>query len=217
MSVPSPARIASYLRTLLGVVLGLTARAWLLTLRLTVHADSSLDPSESKPWVLVFWHGEQFPLLAWPRRRRTVALVSLSPDGQIQAQALRRVGLFVERGSTSRRGAAGLLAVVRRLRDGFDAAFAVDGPRGPRLSVAPGAAAAAMRAGALLVPMGSSCVHGHTFARAWDRYRLPWPFTRVSVVLGPALDPRRASAEQVASAITAASHKAEAELAALRS
>ncbi len=183
---------------------------------MSLQVDPSLDLADPRPWVLVFWHGEQFPLLAWQRRRRTVALVSLSSDGQIQARALRRVGLFVERGSSSRGGAAGLLSVVRRLGEGFDAAFAVDGPRGPRFSVAPGALAAAKRARARLVPMGGACRSGHTFRAAWDQYRLPVPFTRISVVLGAPLEPDRTSREQVAAAIASASRRAEANLAASR-
>lgn len=197
------------LRSLLGVVVGLCAQIWLRSLHLTLLVDPRLDSADPRPWVLVFWHGEQFPLLAWRRRRRTVALVSLSNDGQLQARALRRVGMFVERGSSSRGGVAGLLAIVRRLREGFDAAFAVDGPRGPRFSVAPGAVTAALRAGALLVPMGGACRRGHTFRRAWDQYRLPAPFTRVAVVLGPPLDPKQVSLEDVSKAISAASLRAD--------
>jgi hypothetical protein len=30
---------------------------------------------------------------------------------------------------------------------------------------------------------------GKVFTRAWDRFALPWPFTRVSVVLGAPLEP----------------------------
>ena len=68
-------------------------------------------------------------------------------------------------------------------------AFAVDGPRGPYWEVKPGALLAARRAGGVMVPMGSAVHRGKTFARAWDRFELAWPFTRVTVVLGPPLPP----------------------------
>ena len=65
--------------------------------------------------------------------------------------------LQVVRGSSSRGGARGLAALVRRLKTGrFDAAFAVDGPRGPYGVPKPGAALAARAAGAVVVPMGSA-------------------------------------------------------------
>lgn len=138
---------------------------------------------------MAFFHGEQFALLAWPRRRPTVALVSLSRDGELQSRALRVVGMRVERGSTSRGGARGLASIVRRLRKGEDAAFAVDGPKGPRFHVHPGALLAAKAAGGLLVPMASRAERGLVLRKAWDEYVLPAPFSRVVVALGEPLPP----------------------------
>jgi lysophospholipid acyltransferase (LPLAT)-like uncharacterized protein len=199
-------------RSLLGMLAGLLARVYLFTLRVRIVVDPGLDLADPRPWVLAFFHGEQFPLLAWPRRRRTVALVSLSRDGQLQAAALRQLGLAVVRGSSSRGGARGLAAVLRRLRAGDDAAFAVDGPRGPLHEAAPGARLAALRAGGVLVPMGSASRSGKTFHRAWDRYRLPYPFTRVTVHLGPPLEPARTSDRELGQAIARASALASREL-----
>jgi lysophospholipid acyltransferase (LPLAT)-like uncharacterized protein len=138
-----------------------------------------------RPWVLAFFHGTQWPLLAWPRRRRTVVMVSLSADGAMQARALSVLGFAVVRGSSSRGGARGLAAIVRLLRRGdHDAAFAVDGPRGPYGVPKQGVFVAAERGGAVLVPMGAAVACGKVFHRAWDRFTLAWPFTRVAVVLG---------------------------------
>src|SRR5262249_22619489 len=125
----------------LGVVVGVLARLYLRTLRFSLTADHALAAGDSRPWVLCFWHGDQLPLLLWPRRRATVTLVSYSLDGELQAHALPVFGLRIERGSTSRGGARGLAAIVRRLKAGEDAAFALDGPRGPRFCVSPGARA----------------------------------------------------------------------------
>ena len=81
--------MAFFFRRLLGIVVGLIARLWLRSLRLTVVEHPALDRSDPRPWVLAFFHGEQFPLLAWPRRRPTVALVSLSKDGELHAERSR--------------------------------------------------------------------------------------------------------------------------------
>lgn len=193
------------LRGALGILLGAIAWLWLRSLRLTVLVDPALAAGDPRPWVLAFWHGEQFALLAWRRRRRTVALVSLSNDGQIQARALGVLGLAVERGSTSRGGARGLVAVVRRLRGGLDAAFAVDGPRGPLHRPAPGAIAAARSAGARLVPMGSAARPARVLESTWDRFALPAPFARAVVVLGAPVDPDACDPDVLARAIDAAS------------
>lgn len=176
--------------SILGVVLGWVARLWLATLRVELDVHPTLAERSDVPWVLAFFHGTQWPLLAWRRRRATLVLVSHSRDGAIQARALGRLGFVVERGSSSRGGARGLAAIVRRLRAGdLDAAFAVDGPRGPYGVVKPGAALAAARSGGVLVPMGSAARHARIFGRAWDRFVLAWPFSRVSVVLGAPLPP----------------------------
>ena len=177
-------------RTLLGWCLGLIARLWLATLRVRVVLDPALERVRDRPWVLAFWHGTQWPLLAWRRRGPTVVLVSLSRDGAMQARALSLQGLRVVRGSSSRGGARGLAALVRTMkRDGTDAAFAVDGPRGPRCEVKAGVVAAARATGAVLVPLTGRVHRGMVFRRAWDRFALAWPFTRVEVVLGAPIDP----------------------------
>jgi len=206
------------MRRALGVLVGLTARAWLATLRLTLLLDPSLDATTTRPWSLAFWHGQQFAILRWRRRRATVALVSLSRDGEIQAAALPRVGMMIERGSSSRGGASGLKAIVRRLRKGLDAAFAVDGPKGPRGVVrsesgSVGAALAARLSGGVVVPMASACSAPHVLTRAWDRFELPLPFSRVVVVLGAPIEPALATPDRLAAAIDAARAAAVAALA----
>ncbi len=176
-------------RALLGVVLGCVARLWLATLRVRVLADPSLDGASGRPWVLAFWHGTQWPLLAWRRRRPTVALVSWSRDGAVQARALALQGLLVARGSSSRGAASGLAAVIRAMKAGADAAFAVDGPRGPRGRVKGGAVAAARASGGVVVPMSGVVCRGVVLQSTWDRFALAWPFTRVEVRLGAPIDP----------------------------
>jgi lysophospholipid acyltransferase (LPLAT)-like uncharacterized protein len=180
------------MRAWMGIVLGWIARLWLATLRmrLVVHPDLELEGHAGVPWVLSFFHGTQWPLLAWKRRRPTLVMVSHSADGTMQARALAVLGFEIVRGSSSRGGARGLATIVRRMRSGdVDAAFAVDGPRGPYGDVKPGAALAARRSGGVLVPMGSAVARGKTFVRAWDRFVLAWPFSRVVVVLGAPVDP----------------------------
>jgi hypothetical protein len=150
-----------------------------------------LEGVRDRPWVLAFWHGTQWPLLAWRRRRPTVVLVSLSRDGAMQARALALQGLRVVRGSSSRGGAKGLAQVVRAMkREALDAAFAVDGPRGPLGRVKGGLLVAARATGAVVVPLTGSMRRGLVLRRSWDRFAIAWPFTRVDVVLGEPIDPR---------------------------
>jgi lysophospholipid acyltransferase (LPLAT)-like uncharacterized protein len=177
------------LLALAGLALGLVARAWLLTLRIHVHTHPSLL-SSSCPWVLALWHGHLLPLLAHRRRGPTVALVSRSSDGQLLAWAMRWFGVSAVRGSCSRGGKEGLRVITERLRAGSDAAFAVDGPRGPRGIPRPGALAAADRSRAWVVPYAVACSRATVLA-SWDHFQIPWPFSRVVVVLGEPITTRR--------------------------
>lgn len=210
------------MRAVLGVLLGVVARLWLATLRLRVEISPELasaaregdDGDDARrPWVFVFFHGTQWPLLAWKRPRPTVVMVSHSKDGAMQSGALGLLGFAVVRGSSSRGGARALAAVVRRLRRGdADAAFAVDGPRGPYGIAKAGALLAAQRSGGMLVPMGAAAARGKVFTRAWDRFVLAWPFSRVTVVLGPPLE-ASASPDDVSAAIGEANARARRQLA----
>jgi lysophospholipid acyltransferase (LPLAT)-like uncharacterized protein len=199
------ARLRVTALSLAGWVLGALAWAWHRSLRVGVSADDALEAVSGRPWVLAFFHGTQFPLLAWRRRRKTVVLVSLSRDGVMQASALRSQGLSVTRGSTSRGGVRGLAALVRVMRrDRADAAFAVDGPRGPYGCVHGGAITAARATGAVVVPMGAATSAGIVLSRAWDRFLLPWPFARAHIVLGAPIDPCGHSESEVAAAVALA-------------
>jgi lysophospholipid acyltransferase (LPLAT)-like uncharacterized protein len=196
---------------LLGVLVGLVARLWLATLRLRVETDPSLHAADGdRPWVMGFLHGRQWPLFAWKRRRKIAVLVSHSRDGSLQARALGMQGLVVVRGSSSRGGAKGLVGIVRKLRGGMDAAFAVDGPRGPSGVVKGGVVTAARAAHAWLVPVGSAIERGVVLDRAWDRYAIAWPFSKVAIVLGAPIEPAAVGArEGLEEAIARANRQAE--------
>jgi len=132
------------------------------------------------PAVLVGWHGEQLGLLWGWRASGMRVLVSRSRDGDLAAATLGRLGVESIRGSSSAGGAAALRAAVRHLRAGGRVAVLVDGPRGPRHSVAPGAAAMAVLGGAPVVctrAIASRAVR----LRSWDRFEIPLPGSRVDL------------------------------------
>lgn len=175
------------MRKLAGALLALVARLWLATLRVRVHGAEMLEGEGAA--VLAFFHGTQLLLHKLRRRTKTCVMVSHSRDGELQAAALRTLGFDVVRGSSSRGGARALAAMVHRLREGADAVFAVDGPRGPYGVVKPGALALAEKSGARVIPAGAAARRGVVLERAWDRFVLPWPFTRVDIVLGAPVAP----------------------------
>lgn len=186
--------------SVLGRALGVLVRVWLWTLRVTV-VGAGRTVGE-RPWIYAFWHGTQFPLLARPRRRATAVLVSWSRDGALQTGIMDSCGMLVVRGSSSRGGARGLRALIGLVRSGpADAAFAVDGPRGPERRAKAGVLVAARAAGGLVVPVGVAVERSLVLDRAWDRFVVPLPFTRVVVVLGSGLEPGRLGTPDVDEAI----------------
>jgi lysophospholipid acyltransferase (LPLAT)-like uncharacterized protein len=172
------------LRFALGLLVGLLVRLWSVTWRVRICESNKLDLGTAQPLVFVFWHGSQMALTAVSRRRPTNVLVSFSRDGELQSGVMRMLGLHVIRGSSAKGGARGLRALVRQLRQGRDAALAVDGPRGPRGVSKPGALLAARLAGGACVPLGCAAAHVLTLRKTWDQFQIPLPFSRVLVWIG---------------------------------
>jgi lysophospholipid acyltransferase (LPLAT)-like uncharacterized protein len=151
------------------------------------HLEQARRVSAPGHVIFAFWHGRQFPLVyAW-RKRGVAILTSLSKDGTLQSMVLGGLGYHIVRGSTSRGAVRGLVGMIRTVRAGRDAAFAVDGPRGPYHEVKHGVLYLAARTDLPVVPITSAARGFRTFERAWDRYMLPWPLTHCVVAYGPAL------------------------------
>lgn len=200
-------------RAALGFVLGIVARLWIATLRTTSASHPSLCRCADQPWVLALWHGQILPLLAFRRRRRTVAIVSLSGDGDLMASAFRLLDLHAVRGSSSRNARAALIGLVRMLRERWDGAVALDGPRGPRHQARPGVLLAASRSGGVVVPFAAACSRSWKLS-SWDHFEIPCPFSRVAVVLGEPVHPdsnsRARPEDSLALALDAACAQAQA-------
>ena len=161
--------------------------------------------STSTPIVFTLWHGEMLPLL-WHHRDQGVAvLVSEHKDGEVIARVLQMMGYNLIRGSTSRGAARALLGLVRTLREGNDIAVTPDGPRGPRHRFAPGAAIAANRAGAPLLPTVAH-VDRYWQLRTWDGFLIPKPFANITVAYG---EPARIDSATPREAAEAAAHLQE--------
>jgi lysophospholipid acyltransferase (LPLAT)-like uncharacterized protein len=201
--------------------------AWLVrelgrTLRLVVEGADGLIPlwRGRRPVIYAIWHG-RILMIPWlnARLRRTVgarpakALASRSSDGELVARYVRRFGLDVVRGSSSRGGPAALRILAAALRAGEDVALIPDGPRGPCRQAQPGVVALAALTGAPIVPLGFAARPARHLA-SWDAFMIPLPFARVAAVFGApiavARDADRARAlKDVAAALEDATDRAE--------
>lgn len=133
--------------------------------------------------LVAVWHGDHFPVLYVYRGLGGYVITSQSADGQILTNILTNLGYRCVRGSSTRGGARALVDLARRVREGGDAAIAVDGPRGPRRVAKPGIVLLAKMSGCPIVPAGAACDRYWQF-RSWDRYRIPKPWARAVILPG---------------------------------
>jgi len=130
--------------------------------------------------LLLLWHGELLAQLWAHRNMGFRPMVSTHADGEVISRISAALGLVPVRGSSSRDGVRALLEAVRALESGEVVAVTPDGPRGPRFSFAPGAVAAARRAGAVVVALRAEVDRAWRL-RSWDRFLIPKPFARITI------------------------------------
>ncbi len=163
------------------------------TLRFEVIAEEGAVP-ETPPTagIFCFWHRCTLPCGWYFRKFRCSILISRSFDGELIARTLGLLGYNSVRGSSSRGGSAGLLALKGVIESGLPVVFTADGPRGPIYETKIGPVKLAQMTGQT---MGSFYLLPERawVLRSWDRFLIPKPFSRVAVswsrkVAAPAAD-----------------------------
>ena len=174
--------------------MSLVFKAWVKTMRFTVPGvldDIEQRNQDGERFVIALWHDELFPIAGYGCVYTTglVGIVSESKDGQFVASIMEGLGQTTVRGSSSHGGVRALLKVKRVMeRENRMAVFAVDGPRGPRHEPKDGAIFLAQRVGAKIVPIRAYTSRKKIFENAWDRFQLPWFFSRCELVFGEPYD-----------------------------
>lgn len=148
------------------------------------HFDGIL--ASGRQPVMTFWHGRILPATFYFRRRGIVVMTSENFDGEWIARIIQRFGYGAARGSTSRGGRRALLQLVREVRDGRPAGFAIDGPRGPARVAQPGAVWLAGATGQPLLPFHLEASRYWELG-SWDRTQIPKPFSTVALAVGEAM------------------------------
>ena len=171
-------------RLVLAIVPRLTALVLALigsTLRFEVIAEDGVIPATPPAkGIFCFWHRCTLPCGWYFRKFRCSILISQSFDGELIARTLGLLGYGSVRGSSSRGGASGLLALQRVLESGLPVVFTADGPRGPIYQTKIGPVKLAQMTGEAI---GSFYLLPERawVMRSWDRFLIPKPFSRVAV------------------------------------
>lgn len=174
-----------------GRLIGWVIRLLGMTLRREfVGKVDEYNKSES-PLIHILWHEQILasPYLwrkAFPKRE-VVVLTSASKDGVMLASAVGVFGVGAVHGSSSRRGAAAIVALRRACKSGKDLVFTPDGPRGPRHVLQPGVVKIAQTTGALVLPMHFEYLSCWRL-KTWDRMQIPKPFSKVRITFGETME-----------------------------
>ena len=108
----------------------------------------------------------------------------MSKDGEIQAGVLKDFDFIAVRGSTSKRAERALIETIRYARKGHFVAFTVDGPKGPIHKVKSGLLLVSQKVGIRLIPISAIAKNSLTFSKAWDKFKVPLPFSKTVAVYG---------------------------------
>jgi hypothetical protein len=185
-------------RIALAIVPRLTATVLALigmTLRFEVIAEEGATPATPPPkGIFCFWHQCTLPCGWYFRKFRCTILISRSFDGELIARTLGILGFDSVRGSSSRGGAAGLLALQDVLAKGEAVIFTADGPRGPIYRTKMGPVKLAQMTqeeigSFYLLPERAWVLN------SWDRFLIPKPFSRVIVSWSRSVTPPTADAD----------------------
>ena len=139
---------------------------------------------KSRKYIMAIWHSRILLVSYLFKGTNASILVSRSDDGEIIARILQAQGQKTVRGSTKKGGLRAVARLIKNLRDHRGpGAIIPDGPQGPRFQVQPGVIMLAKKTGHPIIPVSYSAKKIKVFS-SWDRFILPYPFTRCRLVYG---------------------------------
>ena len=160
------------------------------------HAERVYAAKKQCIWA--FWHRVIIPVVWWGRKRGVVVMNTTAFDGQWTRKVIEWLGFGTAQGSSTRGGLRGLAVMARRLEEGKDCAFTIDGPRGPRYVAKPGPVMLARKTGCPILVFHIGVDRGRTFEKTWDHFLLPKPFARTVMLFAPPIYvPKDANAEKM--------------------
>jgi lysophospholipid acyltransferase (LPLAT)-like uncharacterized protein len=214
--------MAAFHYTLAGNGLHLLATLTRATGRYQVEGvDHLLAAKAEGPLLLTAWHGMTMMLAGFflNHYEDPGQLLLILPDdwhGEILTVWINKMGAqpfpMPLTGAAGMSAARQLARLVRLLRAGNDAYITPDGPAGPGYQVKPGVVYLAQKTGAAILPLGAYTRSAYRVNR-WDQYVAPYPFSRISLVIGAPL-PAEGDTAVVSQQIQTALHQVTAQAAA---
>jgi lysophospholipid acyltransferase (LPLAT)-like uncharacterized protein len=159
-------------------------------------ADIRAELGPELPAIIALWHGQHvFTSIGWPSEWPVSALVARHADGEINAVALRKLGLNLIRGAggsgtqrkvLKRGGMQALRLLIRTLKEGNSVSLTADVPKIGGV-VGQGIVLLAKLSGRPIYPLAVVTRRRINF-NSWDRATLSLPFNRGGIVIGDRID-----------------------------
>lgn len=161
---------------------------------LTIDTASLKHLTGDKPVIPCYWHQQHiFGLwcllkLKKDYQKNVVLLASPSRDAEIAGQIIKRWGLSMIRGSSSKTGAQALRDLCKSvLNESVSPSISPDGPRGPIFEAKPGAILTAQHTGCPILPIVIQADNDWQL-RSWDKFSVPKPFSQVTITIKAAIE-----------------------------
>jgi lysophospholipid acyltransferase (LPLAT)-like uncharacterized protein len=140
------------------------------------------------PHLMAFWHKDMIGCFCANTNTNHIMLISQSKDGDFATQFIANFGHEAIRGSSSKGGKAAMQMLIETLQlRARDCALTVDGPRGPALEPKLGIFEISRQTQIPITPIRVVCESKHVFKKAWDKFELPYPFSKIHVYYGEAI------------------------------
>lgn len=177
-----------------------TVLLWCFTIRVRNKNTEGEDYFSKNPGrcILTLWHSRIFYLFYHYRRRTDFhLLISGSRDGSLFAKIAALMGYSLIRGSTFERAVPAARSLIKLLTQNQTVVVVADGSRGPRHKAQPGSIQLASITGVPIIPLTFDAKY-RIELNSWDRFIIPFPFTRCTLNFGkPIHVPRHASEEMI--------------------
>ena len=174
------------------------------TSRMILEGEAHLQAAlaSDRPVLLTLWHGMLYPTIMWgltvfdPKDFLIIAVGD--KRGDVLGGLSDTMGSSMEYVDMSGNPVAGgraVLNVINALKAGKTSLIMPDGPDGPAFQPKEGVFFMARKAQALVLPIGVWARPAYQMKR-WDRYLVPLPFSRFSVVVGKPIPVSRKTPEE---------------------
>jgi len=179
-----------HMPTWLAAILAFVFKLIYLTYRVSYDdPQGCFEKLSPWPFVLTLWHNRILFTACFVRKailQKMTVLISNSRDGEYISTFIRFFGLNVVRGSSSRGGAQALIELIREIKRGQSVILTLDGPRGPKYTIHPGAIVIAQRQSVPILPLSVNA-ESYWQLKSWDNTQIPKPFTKVVFKVGTPL------------------------------